>query len=189
MPDKEAWRFINTFAPWFSAMGSLSAVITALYLAQRDRRINLRVRASIRIQFFIGGGPGHGDEFVSVNIVNRGRRPAQITGIFWRVGIFKRSTFFHTVQTAPGSSALPVKLEDGDEAAFIYPVDAFFAGFRDGAPQNTFRRFPSLQSFFMHVEVATSTGRVFSERISRSMQREVVKRLQKPKSGEEHAAG
>jgi hypothetical protein len=188
MPDRETWRFINTFAPWLSAMGSLSAVITALYLAQRDRRLNVRVRASIRIQFFVGGGPGHGDEFVSVNVVNKGQRPARIARIFWRVGIMKTSTFFHTVPTAPGSSTLPTKLEDGDEAAFIYPIDAFFAGFLEGRPRNAFGRLSRLQSFFMRVQVSTSTGRVFSARISRDMQREVVRRLREQDSGEEHAS-
>lgn len=56
--DEETWKFINTFAPWLSAIGStLSAVATSLWLAQRDRRVKLSVRASLRIWLIPGGGP------------------------------------------------------------------------------------------------------------------------------------
>jgi hypothetical protein len=83
--DEEPWKFINTFAPWLSAIGStLSAVATSLWLAQRDRRVKLSVRASLRIWLIPGGGPGHGYRFVSVNVINQGRRPATVSGIGWR---------------------------------------------------------------------------------------------------------
>ena len=37
LPDENTWKFINTFAPWFSAIGTLAAVSTSLYLAFADR--------------------------------------------------------------------------------------------------------------------------------------------------------
>ncbi len=49
-----------------------------------------------------------------------------------------------------------------------------------------FRRFPRLQSCFMRVLVSTSTGRVFSSRVNRDLQREVVKRLSEQKGGVAH---
>jgi hypothetical protein len=35
--DRETWTFVNSFAPWLSAIGTLAAVITSLYLATADR--------------------------------------------------------------------------------------------------------------------------------------------------------
>ncbi|MGH8065002.1 MAG: hypothetical protein ACRERE_07120 [Candidatus Entotheonellia bacterium] len=122
MPDREFWRFINTFAPWFSALGSLAAVITALYLAQRDRRLNLSVRAKLQVQLVQGGGPGHGEKLVNVNIVNKGRRVATVTAICWQMGVFKKQTYW---QGPPYSSPLPVKLEDGDEVSYRFPTEDF----------------------------------------------------------------
>jgi hypothetical protein len=43
MFDTETWKFINTFAPWVSAIGTIAAVITSLYLAIRDYKIRLKV--------------------------------------------------------------------------------------------------------------------------------------------------
>jgi len=31
--NRETWQFINTFAPWFSALGTIFAVIISLRLA------------------------------------------------------------------------------------------------------------------------------------------------------------
>jgi len=31
--ETETWKFINTFAPWFSAIGTILAVVTSLYSA------------------------------------------------------------------------------------------------------------------------------------------------------------
>jgi hypothetical protein len=46
--DQETWRFINTFAPWLSAIGTLTAVAVSLYLARRSDRQKLEVRVGLR---------------------------------------------------------------------------------------------------------------------------------------------
>jgi hypothetical protein len=52
--DKEIWQVINTFAPWLSAIGTVSAVIASLYLATRDRRISLKISAGHKLLFQAG---------------------------------------------------------------------------------------------------------------------------------------
>src|SRR5688572_19989531 len=42
---RKTWEFINTFANWPSAIGTLAAVGVALYLAFRERRISLKLSA------------------------------------------------------------------------------------------------------------------------------------------------
>lgn len=43
------WKFVNSFAPWLSAIGTLSAVIVAIYLARRDKFVRLKCAAGIRM--------------------------------------------------------------------------------------------------------------------------------------------
>lgn len=47
--DVEFWKFINTFAPWLSALGTIAAVVVSLYLARRDKSIRLEVSAGHRL--------------------------------------------------------------------------------------------------------------------------------------------
>jgi hypothetical protein len=97
MPDQEFWKFFNTFAPWFSAIGSLSAVITTLYLARRDRRLNLSVRADYETLPILTTKTDEyrvdEESFVCITFTNHGRRIATVTGILWKVGVFKRRTW------------------------------------------------------------------------------------------------
>jgi len=174
MPDRETWRFINTFAPWLSALGTIAAVATSLYLAQRDRRINLKVRASLRIQFIQGGGRGHGDRFVSLNIANRGRRPAMITGVGFRFGEVRRQEF---LPPSPQGTPIPVKLEDGDEAAYLYPLDDFCAGLFGSIPPKLFCPFPSVRLRSARAIVATSVGKAFYAPFTRDLRRELGRRV------------
>jgi hypothetical protein len=54
--DRETWRFINTFAPWLSAVGTLVAVAVSLYLARKSNRIELEVSAGLRKVAHLPGG-------------------------------------------------------------------------------------------------------------------------------------
>lgn len=173
MPDQETWRFINTFAPWLSALGTLAAVATALYLAYHDRRINLAVRASLRIQFIRGGGPGHGDRFVSVNVINRGRRRATVSGIGWRLGLLKQREFLVPDYRGP---TIPAKLEDGDEAAFLFPLDQFASGLLDALPRKALIPLPGIRLASMRAIVATTAGRAFYATITRDLRQELARR-------------
>lgn len=177
MPDRETLRFINSFAPWFSALGTISAVVTALYLAQRDRRVNLRARASLRVQFIVGGGPGHGERFVSINVSNRGRRPATITGLGFRIRGVQRGEL---LPSSPMGSKIPIKLEDGDEAAYLYPLDVFCGGLFQAMPAEAFRPFPALRLRTAQAIVATSVGRAFYATFSKDLQRELLARIERP---------
>ena len=52
--DQETWLFINSFAPWISAFGTIAAVIVALYLSIREKRVRLRVSAGYRLLIIPG---------------------------------------------------------------------------------------------------------------------------------------
>jgi hypothetical protein len=54
MWDKATWQFINTFADWFAAAGTIAAVIVAIYLARLDKTIRLKVNAGARLMVTAG---------------------------------------------------------------------------------------------------------------------------------------
>ena len=174
MPNQNTWRFINTFAPWFSAAGTIAAVITSLYLSQRDRRINLKVRASLRIQFVSGGGSGHGDRFVSIDVVNRGRRPVIITAVGFRYRAVRRGELLPSNHLG---SSIPTKLADGDEGTYLYPLEDFCSGLFRNLPPESFRPFPSLGLLSARAIVVTSVGKVFYAPFTKGLRVEIAQRV------------
>ena len=124
--DENAWRFINTFAPWLSAMGTITAVCVSLYLARFDRKIHLDVS--------VGGRAIIGDfgteDVLCIRIVNVGRREFTVTNFGWKRMFPKKNFVANPNFNFPGwaysiySSKLPVRLKDGEEAAFYLPFDA-----------------------------------------------------------------
>src|SRR5688572_29955936 len=95
MFDRATWQFINTFADWFAAAGTIAAVIVAIYLARRDKTVRLSINAGVRL-IVTPGVKGPHPEYLSITAVNIGHREAQITNIGWHVGLFKRQ---HGVQS------------------------------------------------------------------------------------------
>jgi hypothetical protein len=93
LSHEETWKFINTFAPWLSAVGTISAVITSLYLARKSRRIHLKVDAGLRT-LVQQGSPAK--EYVAITVVNRGDRAATIQSIGWKIGFFRKRTVHST---------------------------------------------------------------------------------------------
>lgn len=120
--DVEFWRFVNSFAPWLSALGSLSAVALALYLARQDKRIRLDVSVGHRLlvtQGFAGPHPS----YLAIKVTNIGHREAQISTLTWKTGIFRKAHAIQTITRDGMSSALPIHLKDGEEANYFVHLD------------------------------------------------------------------
>ena len=89
----EYWKFINTFAPWFSAFGTVTAVIVSLYLAKSEKPIKLRLLADIRILT-----EENNPKYLMIEAINIGSRVANITWIGWEIGLFKKLSFIQVVK-------------------------------------------------------------------------------------------
>lgn len=124
MPDlgNLDWRYINTFAWWFSAAGTFFAASVALYIANRNVKPKARMWVGHRITI----GPGSREpypELLVFGIVNLGERPLRISQIGWKVGL-KPKRFAIQRYDEPTSSPMPVTLNHGDEASWYVPLDA-----------------------------------------------------------------
>jgi len=123
MLDQDTWRFINTFAPWFSAFGTFAAVCVSLYLSRSGVRQRLKVRIDERLLIQQGVDSKEAPRFLFVNAVNLGTPDVIITMVSWRVGMFRPSTAMQIADDNPYSKKLPVTLKFGEEATLLYRLD------------------------------------------------------------------
>lgn len=164
--DRETWRFINSFAPWLSALGTLTAVVVSLYLATMQNRLRVRVVAARTRLVAMGQRVGEGERVVTVEVTNLSRRPLKLISVYWRA-LWKKGFSVQLTGAHPLSATLAAKLEaDGGDASFIFPENVY------SLPDNTdfVRRLfggslASFRSRFVRVGVATTVGKRFEGKL------------------------
>lgn len=169
--NREAWQFINTFAPWLSAIGTIAAVIVSLYLASSRNKIKLNITAGHRV--LAGLGTVHFPEYLMIKIINVGFRTARVTGVGWRVGFFKKEYAIQVIDKGEYSSPLPIDLSDGQEATYLIP----FKGSADWLNQfsNDFVGKPtSLRSRTLKLQVFTSIGKTFERGVEKNLREKII---------------
>jgi len=120
--SSETYNIINLALNALTSVGTLAAVVVALYLARQDRRDFLKASADIGRIGSMGQSLLNGQEVVRVDITNLGKNPITITGFGWQIGIIRKKRFFQIHDPFhPCTSKLPQKLEYGDTAS--YPLD------------------------------------------------------------------
>lgn len=172
MFDRATWQFINTFADWFAAAGTIAAVVVAIYLARRDKTVRLSINAGVRL-IVTPGLKGPHPEYLSITAVNIGHRGAQITNIGWSVGLFKRQNGIQSTIQDGISSPIPVRLKDGEEARWMIPLGGktlWLEDFVDKFLQPN----PKIRSRFVSVCIFTSVGTTFRTRVEKGLQERLV---------------
>ena len=116
------WSTVNwgSIADWVSGLGSLSAVIVALYLSRSAQRVRLRGYCGLRV--VIGGGVPPQD-IVSIRVTNIGNRGTIICNISMHVGLFKKRLAIITLTKDQYSVGIPYPLTDGQEGHWGIPLD------------------------------------------------------------------
>lgn len=117
---KSQWDFANSFSNWLSAIGTLAAVWTSLYLANRSTMQKARVSVGHRLMIQ-PGMKGPIPEFVVFSIVNTGERPMRVTHIGWKLGLWEKRQAMQMFDDGI-SSKLPVDLAHGQEASWYVPL-------------------------------------------------------------------
>ena len=175
--DIDTWKFINTFAPWLAAVGTISAVIVSLYLSRAEKPIKLEIRAGHRI-IIEPGAIGKHPEFLYISAINTGHRITTITNVGWKIGLFKKQ---HAIQVVPNnisSSNLPIKIDDGEEAKWLIPLDL---------PENWIERFskdflrpnPRWNVLWVKLQIHTSIGKTFEARIEKGLRKKILEECKK----------
>jgi hypothetical protein len=178
--DRATWTFINSFADWFSALGTIAAVVVALYLARKDARIRLRVRAGIRTM--LQAGSKARPEFLMLEATNIGRRPAQIVNIGMRDGIRIRVSPRHRLGVLmvvmppndPLSATVPTTITDGQSASYYFPWPQFLKINREAIRTCFGGRLGWPRARLFQFGVETSAGGGFYVRIEKGLARKLV---------------
>lgn len=112
----ELWGVIGT---WVASIGTLSAVVTSLWLAYNQNRVKLKVFAGHRI--LISQIEKDHNDHCFINVVNTGYRPVKITNIGWEAGRFRSKQHMVQIFGTPASDNVPKMLTEGEEATFLVP--------------------------------------------------------------------
>ena len=159
MLDRETWTFVNTFAPWLSAVGTIAAVVVSLYLAQRSGKIKIRVSCGIYRVAGYGQSLAAAPEYLQIRAVNHGFREATIQGIMWQYGKWRtKQKLVMAPPVNPLSARLPARLAPGESASFLFTMTEFKNG--ADALVALLRRSgtPHLAANRLRVGVYTTTG-------------------------------
>lgn len=110
----------DRLAQWAAALGTLLAVVVSLYLARREGRTRIRVRADAGIGKGPDGVPLERQLFV--NVTNHGLRPITVEWIGFQAWPWRRRSSIVAVGP-PRSDRLPFRLEHGEEKSLRLPLD------------------------------------------------------------------
>lgn len=117
----ECWKFINSFAPWLSAFGTLSAVVVSLYIALSNRKISIAISSEI-FDF------GNGNESLIIKVTNTGLRTVVINNqacICFRVGRFNKKKNIGIGSNyidLQKSSTFPCRLTEGETLDLVVNI-------------------------------------------------------------------
>ena len=178
MWNMETWRFINTFAPWLSAIGTLIAVCVSVWLVRRDKYIRLVVNANTQRFISLNEPNEPYTEVVCLAVTNIGHRSATIKKLYWLTGFFQRKKVEfvdipHIQALAP--SPFPIKLADGEEANYFFKIDDIANYLNIFLFEITKTQLPSRRQLAsLKIAVETSTGEIFEAPIGENLKHRLL---------------
>lgn len=121
---KSSASFVNEAVPvlsmlggWVSGFGALAAVVTTLWLADKQRREDVEnLRISVRSAI---ADTGQGGWFIAVNMTSDGKRPVKVLSL--SVQSRYARLYLQFTEFWMGSDTLPIALSYGDSASLHLP--------------------------------------------------------------------
>jgi hypothetical protein len=165
---KEMLQLINSFAPWFSAMGTIAAACVALYLGLRRDRLKLRAAALHKVLIYEGGIR---KDYLEIRAVNTGFTKANVTGVDLQWGRYKKKYAVFAKEFDPMlSSKSPIEIEPGQDSKYYYSWELWLSSFT-AADQDEDQR---LDPRTIKIRVWTSVGRLFNATIPKNHRKELI---------------
>ena len=125
--SQEELNLVQACASILAAIGTVAAVIVALYLGRRDEKVRLRVEAGFYYQYLIRGIAriSYEQEAFNVTVTNIGRRRAAISAVRICVGSWRPKCFGIMFPFNAQNASLPSIIDDGEQAYFSMPQEQF----------------------------------------------------------------
>jgi hypothetical protein len=169
-PTTREWIDIVTGAA--TAVGTVGAVIVALYLSRRERRPRLNVEAAITLHPAWGDLIGDAPRGVTARATNIGLVPISTSGFGWRIG-FIRHSFMHQIPPIGVSAA--AKLDYGEQKIIVFPFNGFFENWEPIRTAVSQRRFPRLALRSVRPFFSTTVGKHFCGNLTPWLRDEIRK--------------
>ena len=169
-PTVREWIDIATGAA--TAIGTVSAVIVALYLSRRERRPRLAVEAAITLHPALGEIIGEAPRGVTTVATNTSIVPITTSNFGWRIGFVRR---FFMSQIPPMGVSAAAKLEHGEQKMIVFPLDEFFTNWEPVRTEIARRWFPKLALRSVRPFFRTTIGKTFCGRITPWLREEIRK--------------
>ncbi len=160
--DKSHWDFVNSFANWLSAAGTLAAVVVSLWLAGNTSRPKAKLSAGVRL--IVERGVDVAPEYLVLSVVNVGQTAFRVIWIGWRVRSPKKR-FAMQLFDASLSSSLPANLEPNHEAYWFVPLAEGAKKWRSEFAGKMLMPHWCWTSRSLRFLARTSTGHVFVGRV------------------------
>ena len=171
--SQESWLFVNSFAAWLSAIGTIAAVVATVYFAWRTHKIGLKVSAGHRL--LVGPGtPKPFPEILVIRVVNTGHRNVNITNIGWKVGLFRKRYAIQKIDSNILSSKLPVLLKEGEEVNYNIPIDKQ-NNWLEKFCKDMVYPYPKVNIHFVKIWASTSVDKTFESRIESNLKKKLMK--------------
>ena len=171
---QQDWEFINTFAPWFSALGTLLAVIVSLYFSYSSRKISLMISASI-FDFF-QEGIQETEDYILIQITNTSYKDVIIKNFNWEFGLLKKHyimTGFTAIDQTK-STPLPAKLKEGEMAQIAIKIDDVSGNYLENFYQDFLKDSSFINIHTLKINVCPSIGKCFKQKIDKTLKSEFL---------------
>ena len=167
----QTWECINSFANWLAAVGTIAAVVVALWLSRRDRAINLKAI------FDIGVVPESDPRVLNMNVfalsfANYGPRTVVVNNFAFSLPFSKKTIFLFPQMDSKVSylcTKLPAELLDGKEGHIFFPADFFNSLENPEIVLFHKRSFIAwFRIYFFKILISTSVGKKIPVKISKA---------------------
>ena len=168
----EEWKFINSFAPWLSAIGTLLAVCVSLYVSYSTRKITLSVSSGI----FIINESGVDEEYLAINVINTGYRTIFLNSqmcISFQIGLFNKTHIGigHKYIDSHKSSSFPCKLGENETANLFVKINNNKVNWLHNLKEEHFKRH-SLST--LRIVVYPNVGKPFKVKPDKTIMKELT---------------
>lgn len=106
-------------AQWFTAVGTVGAVVVAVILARNQNRPRVRIIANTSHLIEPGHTVGQSPLYVRISATNTGQRDVVLTNLGWRFRRVRKRNFVQLPGVPPYSRTVPTRLAPGESAEFL----------------------------------------------------------------------
>jgi hypothetical protein len=162
--DPEIRQWIDIVAQYLTALGTIGAVIVALYLSGKDRREKILVSVAVHYLPQPGQKIFEGVRLIGWIATNGGFATLTVQNLCWRVGIFRKKVLYVEPPDGVPTERPPKPLQRGDWLSVRFPEQQFIEGLTALLQEVNNHPFPTLALRSLRVGVETSTKKRFFAR-------------------------